>query len=139
MALLARREYSRSELALRLKQKGHSPAAIAGCLARLEQEHWQSDARFCEALIAARRSRGSGPVRIRQELQNKGIPAELIDAHLDPGAREWLQALTEVRRKKFGSAPPEDLSARAREMRFLLYRGFTAEQIQRVLNVRDGD
>lgn len=137
--MLARREHSRSELTLKLKQKGHSPAAIAGSLARLEQEHWQSDARFCEALIAARRRRGSGPVRIRQELQNKGIPAELIEAHLDLAAREWLEVLAEVRQKKFGSAPPASSGARAREMRFLLYRGFTAEQIQRVLNVRDGD
>ena len=137
--MLARREHSRSELALKLKQKGHSPVAIAGCLARLEQEHWQSDARFCEALIAARRSRGSGPVRIRQELKNKGIPAALIEANIDLGASEWLEVLAEVRQKKFGSAPPANVSARARQVRFLLYRGFTAEQIQRVLNVRDGD
>lgn len=137
--MLARREHSQSELALKLKQKGHSPAAIAGCLARLEQEQWQSDARFCEALIAARRRRGNGPVRIRQELRNKGIPAELIEASLDLGAKEWLQAATEVRQKKFGGARPASLTERARETRFLLYRGFTAEQIQRVLNVRDGD
>ena len=137
--MLARREHSRSELAQKLKQKGHSPAAIAGCLERLEQDRWQSDARFCEALIAARRRRGSGPVRIRQELQKKGIAVELIDANLDIDAHEWLQVLVEVRAKKFGSVLPANAVARAREMRFLLYRGFTAEQIQRVLNVRDGD
>lgn len=137
--MLARREHSQSELALKLKQKGYSPAIIARCLERLEKERWQSDARFCEALIATRRRRGSGPVRIRQELQSKGVTADLIEANLDIAAREWLQVLAEVRQKKFGRAPPTTPSARAREMRFLLYRGFTAEQIQRVLNVRDGD
>jgi len=39
-----------------------------------------------------------------------------------------------VRSKRFGDAMPEDFKERARQARFLQYRGFTSEQIREVLN-----
>jgi regulatory protein len=41
-----------------------------------------------------------------------------------------------VRRKRFGDEPPQDYKERARQSRFLQYRGFTSDQIRQVL---DGD
>jgi len=42
-----------------------------------------------------------------------------------------------VRQKKFGSQPPDDFRERSRQMRFLMQRGFTAEQIDALLRGRD--
>jgi regulatory protein len=39
-----------------------------------------------------------------------------------------------VRRRKFGSSPPQSLAERAKQARFLQYRGFTSDQIRAALN-----
>lgn len=73
-------------------------------------------------------------MRIRRELQEKGVPEETVERWLDPAAREWTDAAVAVRRRKFGGRPPKGLRERARQMRFLQYRGFTSDQIQQALN-----
>ena len=104
---------------------------------RLKAERLVSDERFIEGLIAARRRRGIGPLRVQQDLQRKGIPGEAIEQWLDPGGREWIELLHEVRRKKFGVKQPRNFSERAKQARFLQGRGFTFDQIQQVLSGRD--
>jgi regulatory protein len=49
----------------------------------------------------------------------------------------WQELLVQVRLKKFGPAPPDDFRERSRQMRFLLQRGFTAEQIDALFRGRD--
>jgi regulatory protein len=43
----------------------------------------------------------------------------------------------EARRKRFGSAGPADFRERARQGRFLQYRGFSSEQIRAALGPGD--
>jgi len=139
LRMLARREHSRAELTAKLQDKGCSGELVAEVVAQLVAERLVSDERFVEALIAARRRRGYGPVRIRHELREKGIPAEQIDAALDIGARQWLADLEQLCRRRFGSSSPATYAERARRARFLQYRGFTTEQITKVLNSRADD
>jgi hypothetical protein len=54
------------------------------------------------------------------------------DVRTDP-EENWLADAERVRRKKFGDAIPESYEERARQARFLQNRGFTMEQIRRVL------
>lgn len=98
-----------------------------------------SDDRFVETLVRARRARGHGPVRIAQELKEKGIGAGIIENQLDFSSPLWLEEIERVRRKKFGGGLPQTAPERAKQARFLHYRGFTHEQIRRVLNSRDED
>jgi regulatory protein len=98
-----------------------------------------SDTRFAESLVRVRRSRGYGPVRIQKELEQKGIEGGAIDAVLDARSREWTQEIERVRRKKFGAGLPRSYAERARQAKFLQYRGFTFDQIQHVLASRDSD
>lgn len=95
-----------------------------------------SDERFAESLVRVRRNRGYGPLRIRQELQDKGAAPDVIDRCLDVGSREWLVELQRVRRKKFGERLPSNYPERARQARFLQYRGFSTEQIREALDPR---
>ena len=106
---------------------------------RLEQEHLVSDDRFMESLIRARRNRGYGPLRIQKELQEKGVTAEAIEGWLDVSGREWLEDIRRVQRKKFGARLPKSYPERARQARFLQYRGFTYDQIQKVLDPHGQD
>jgi regulatory protein len=113
------------------------PDVAAQVVERLRAERLLSDERFIEALISAKRRRGQGPLRVRQELEKKGIAREVIEQWLDPRGREWIELLEEVRRKKFGARQPKNYAERAKQARFLQYRGFTSDQIQQVLNARD--
>ncbi len=137
MDLLARREYSCRELSAKLLSKGYEQTLVADVLAALQAQRLLSDARFAESLIRARQARGFGPVRIQRELQEKGVADELIGEKLDFSSPDWLAELDRIRRKKFGDALPRGVAERARQTRFLLYRGFTLEQIRRTLNPRD--
>jgi regulatory protein len=48
-----------------------------------------------------------------------------------------LQRAREVRDRKFG-APAADAAERARQMRFLIARGFTADVVREVVSGREG-
>ncbi len=113
MDLLARREYSCRELSAKLLSKGYEQTLVADVLAALQAQRLLSDARFAESLD------------------------ELIGEKLDFSSPDWLAELDRIRRKKFGDALPRGVAERARQTRFLLYRGFTLEQIRRTLNPRD--
>jgi regulatory protein len=139
MQCLARREHSRRELYNKLLDKGCPETLATEVVQRLEDESLVSDERFMESLIRVRRNRGYGPVRIRRELQEKGVAPEAIEGGLDPAGREWLEDIRRVQRKKFGARPPESFAERARQARFLQYRGFTNDQIQQILNPRGQD
>ena len=137
MRLLAIREHCTSELARKLGQKGFADDEVAALLTVLTQENLLSNERFTECFVNSRRQRGSGPVKIKKELQQHQIAPELIAEHLEPQDPVWAQEAARVREKKFGRELPEDFKARVRQSRFLEYRGFSHEQIRAVM--RDDD
>ncbi len=139
MQWLARREHSSHELHAKLVRKGCAPEVAAEAIERLRTERLVSDERFIEGWIRARKRRGVGPLRVRQELQEKGISKEKVEQWLDARGREWIELLKQVRCKKFGARPPKNYSERAKQARFLQYRGFGPDQIQQVLSTRDID
>ena len=98
-----------------------------------------SDERFAESLVRSRRRRGYGPVRIRRELSEKGLAADAVAQSVDLRAADWMDEIERVRRKKFGEQLPRAIEERARQARFLQYRGFTFEQIQHALRARKDD
>jgi regulatory protein len=131
IALLARREHSRRELEQKLRQRGAGEELIAEALDALAAEGLQSDARYTESFITARRARGFGALRIRAQLRERGVDDVLIEHHMSEMA-DCLEQLEEVRRKRFGPELPKDFKEQARQSRFLQYRGFSAEQIRRL-------
>ena len=139
MDMLSRREHSVAELREKLVRKGHAQTTAQQAVARLQQDGLVSDERYTEMLLSARSGRGVGPLRIRQELLEKGVAEELVNQWLDVSSRVWIEQIRRVKQKKFGDALPANYAERARQARFLQYRGFTLDQIQRVLNADDID
>lgn len=137
--MLSRREHGESELAAKLVAKGHDAAVVDSLIADLKAQDLVSDARFAEALVYARTRRGYGPLRIIQELRQKGIDDGLVERLVDVGDSRWTEALREVRLKKYGKDNPKDYQEWARQARFLQSRGFTAEQIRRVTGFEEVD
>ena len=126
------REHSRRELAAKLASRGFDPAAIATAIDALAAAGLQSDARFAEQFVYARLQRGSGPLKIRAELRERGLADDQIGAALDALEADWLERMRAVREKKFGPGLPGDFRERARQVRFLQQRGFSGEQIGRL-------
>ncbi len=132
MDLLARREHSESELRKKLAARDFTSDEIDATLAALASDGLLSNERFTEAFIAAHTRRGQGPVRIRVELESRGIDAALIGNGLE--GIDWFALAREVRHRKFGPEAPADYAERARQARFLQYRGFTGEQIHSAMD-----
>ncbi len=133
MDLLARREYGLSELTSKLANKGYQRSVIEDVLGQLANEGLQSDARYAEAFVQSRINKGKGPVRIRMELGQRGIPDSFIVAAIEEAAVDWCALADQVRVRKFGSEKPADYKEKARQMRFLQYRGFDTDHIQSVI------
>jgi len=134
MNWLARREHSLAELRTKLAAREFSPEAIENTVAGLVADGLASDDRFAEAFVAARIRKGQGPVRIRRDLRQRGVDAELIQLHLEESGADWRSLAETVRHKKFGAKIPAEYKEKARQMRFLEYRGFTGEQIRAALD-----
>src|SRR5690606_29880490 len=82
MDLLARREHGRVELERKLRRRGASPELIEVALDRLAEEGLLSESRYLESYIASRARAGYGPLRIREELAQRGLPREAIEQAL---------------------------------------------------------
>lgn len=103
----------------------------------LTREGLQSDARFTENFIHYRRNKGYGPLHIRAELIERGITEDLIEHHLEITDNAWFDSVRNVWQKRFKNRLPNDFKARAQQIRFLQYRGFTREQIDSIFRSDD--
>ena len=132
--MLSRREYAVAELSRKLSAAGYERDSVQDTVAQLVADGLLSDARFTEAFVRYRAGRGYGPLRIQAELRERGVDDAVVETYLDSGDSQWLQRSEAVRSKRFGVARPVDFKERARQARFLQYRGFTTEQARRALD-----
>jgi regulatory protein len=131
--LLSRREHSRTELIQKLTQRGFVNSDILAALDQLVAQGLQSDERFAGAFLRTRQSQGYGPVRIRLELQEKGIAPALIEQYIDESDEVWLVHVNAVYHKKYRGKSVPEFAEQMKRKKFLAYRGFTHEQISNVI------
>lgn len=133
MEILARREHSRRELQQKLTLRyPDSGILIEEVIDDLKTELLQSDERYTEAYVAMRKRKGYGPQRIQQELKEKGVEQSLVLDELCKLEHDWFSQAEHVLRKKF-QEPAGEMKERAKQIRFLQYRGFTHDQIQEAM------
>ena len=109
--------------------------AVDAILDWLEARHYLDEGRFIESRVNARAAK-HGNLRIRHELARHGLSLSVEEAQALKES-EFSRAC-DVWRRKFG-VPPADAAERARQMRFLGGRGFSAEVIRRVVQGGAGD
>lgn len=132
LGLLARREHSRRELKLKLRQKGYEGEEAGAALDRLGEQHYQDDERFAHSLVRSRVAQGYGPMRVRAELKSHGLSDSRIRAVLDEAAVDWDASALAHLRRRFGGKSSPDREERARRAQFLLRRGFPAATVRSV-------
>lgn len=133
LRLLALREHTQRELTRKLSARGFPTAVTAAVLAELAAEGLQSDTRFASHFVAQRCARGVGPVRVRAELEQRGLDRDVIAQHLDRDAACWREALQALVAKRYGSGPVSDRREWQRRARFLAGRGYASDMIRGVL------
>jgi regulatory protein len=131
LQLLTRRDFCRAELQARLAAEAESAEELEAVLDTLQGERLLSDSRYAAQRVVARAGR-YGNARLRQELRQKGVGDDEIAAALPEGGDE-SERCRAVWARKFGELP-QSAAERARQMRFLQYRGFSGEAIRRVMS-----
>ncbi len=130
IGLLSRREHAQSEIRRKLHERGFDEEVALEVVDDLTRKRLISDDRFAEMFIRSRAARGQGPVRLRGELRQLQVPAELIEQHLNDAQVDWTRLAVGIRQRKFGGKAASNMSERAKQVRFLQYRGFTTDQIR---------
>jgi len=131
--LLSRREHSASEVRDKLLSRDFEEAEIAQAIAQLIAGDWLSDERFAEAYIRMRQLKGFGPIRIRIELNERGVEERIIDVYLQASDESWQETLKQQYRKKYKGKAIDDYNDKAKRIRFLQYRGFSLDAVFRVV------
>lgn len=139
MDLLARREHGRVELTRKLRQRGASPEMTDTALDRLTEEGLLSESRYLESFVSYRARAGYGPLRIREELSQRGLQRADIELALRECGISWQEQLEDTWRRKFAGHLPIDVRERAKQGRFLSYRGYSMEMIGRLFSGRGLD
>lgn len=132
VALLAARDRSRSGLARLLATKGFAPTEVKAAIDRLIEQGYLDDRRFAAAWARSRfRLKPMGPLRLRRELEAKGVDERLIREvlkdiyeHGEKEAARRALASRAIRPRPFSPA-----SRRGHLARFLQSRGFSSEVI----------
>ncbi|EON90764.1 regulatory protein RecX-like protein [Marinobacter lipolyticus SM19] len=137
LRLLARREHSRAELSLKLRQRKIENGVIERVLDDYEAEGWLDDDRFADVYARQRMDLGYGPLRIQAELQQRGVhrTPDCVDERDD---NDWSEMAIRLRVKRFGGTNiHDDWEEKARQARFLTRRGFAADHIDAALDFVD--
>lgn len=127
--LLSRRDYSRLELFRKLKARCEDVDVLEQLLDDFQQRNWQSDQRFAESFLNSRYQRGLGPMRLKQEMRDKGLANDVIQLALESLEVDWYQLAFDVAQKKANSLKESDPNKKQKLFRFLAYRGFNSDQI----------
>lgn len=133
---LSRREHSRVELERKLARFGEE-SEVRAVLDSLEKEGWLSTERYAQSVVH-RLAAKQGTLRIVRELRQHGVSdAQISELRNELQSTELARA-REVWRKRFGQLPT-DAGQRAKQVRFLMSRGFGLATIRQVLRGVDLD
>lgn len=129
--MLSRREHTRTELERKLGPHETQAGELAQVLDDLQAKGFISEARVVESLVNQRAAR-FGLARLRQEMQQKGVSDQAQQEALATLKASEPERARVVWEKKFG-APPQTDQERARQIRYLMSRGFAAEVVRKLV------
>jgi regulatory protein len=92
-----------------------------------------SDERFAESYFQSRKNRGFGPLRIKNELKQKGVNESLFD-EIQEGT-DWPGLALNVLQKKVKGKFPEEQKDIMKLKNFLNYRGFNFQDIEKAFSM----
>ena len=132
LSVLAKREHARSELVIKLEQKGFDIATIEQVVAKLQDLNLQSDERYAEMICRVRVKQGYGPLRIKQELDARQVDSVYISESLASEQGNWVSHALAVWHKRYNRQAEYSGKERQKQKSFLYARGFSVDTIAMV-------
>jgi len=141
VSLLSRREHSARELRQKLIVRGFDAAEVDAALQRLQSCGLQDDLRFAGALVRSRANSGRGPLQLRAELAQHGLPDEVASQVFEQAEAEqdWKSRAFELATRRLRGARLSGLKEQRRLADFLLRRGFPTDVVRAVVNALAAD
>lgn len=130
-ALLTRRDYSKAELKEKLIKYANDAEEVNQLINELELNQYQSDERVAQLTLNSQLRKGKGPNRIKMALKAKQVETDLIRENMKE--IDWLEQAYQLKIKKFGEKIETDPKLKAKQIRFLQYRGFEMDVIMKVI------
>ena len=129
MDFLSRREHSSKEIFQKLSPRVESKELLEEEIEKLQADGLLSDERFAESFFQSRKNRGYGPLRIRNELKQRGVGDQIF--YPLSNEIEWSEFALEAFRKKVSGNMPTETKEILKLKRFLNYRGFDFKDIDK--------
>ncbi len=114
-----------------------TPEEVDTLLDALERENWLSNDRFVDSLVHRRASR-YGAARVMQEAKTHQLGNEQLHDLQDRLRETEVERAREVWRKRFGTAP-DSPEARAKQIRFMVARGFSRAVVGKIIRGAEDD
>lgn len=125
LRFLSRRDYSRQELRKKLLSYAESEVQLEELLDDLQKNQWLSDERYAESLVR-RRTERFGSKKILEEMRQNGLSDDLLNQYREDLKAHDPQLAFELWHRKFENLPT-DPKEKARQIRFLVSRGFSSD------------
>ncbi len=136
-AVLTRREYSKVDLIEKLALYAQNREEVIELVDELARENYQSDQRFAEMLLRSQIRKGKGPNSVKMALRAKSIDKQLLDQ--DIKEVDWYEQAYQLKVKKYGIEVAKDPKIKAKQIRFLQYRGFEMDAIMKAIIRKEDD
>ena len=95
-----------------------------------EEHNFINEQRYCEGFVRKHIFKGHGLKRIQSEAIGKGIDRSLLERVVEELEIDWFELAQEAYNKKYSTTPANlEYKDKAKRVRYLMYRGFSYEQI----------
>tara|TARA_Y100001970_G_C13561368_1_gene521670 strand:+ start:68 stop:529 length:462 start_codon:yes stop_codon:yes gene_type:complete len=133
MDFLSRREHSAKEIYQKMSSRVESKDMLSEEINKLISDGLISDERFAESYFQSRKNRGFGPLRIKNELNQKGVKEDIF--YSIQSDTDWSACAFFVLEKKINGKKPDDMKAILKLKNFLNYRGFEFQDINKAFSM----
>ncbi|SDB88213.1 regulatory protein RecX [Acinetobacter boissieri] len=135
--LLGRKEYSKAELTQKLQQYAEDIDEVHVIVEQMIEYNYQNDERYAQQMFRSQLNKGQGPQRIKQKVQQKSVDLQFIEAQLE--STNWLAEAYTLKVRRFGQEIATDPKIKAKQVRFLQYRGYSLDTIFKIIEMKEED
>ncbi len=132
MDFLSRREHSEKEIFQKLSYRVESQDMLLQVIGDLVKDGLLSDERFAESYFQSRKNKGFGPLRIKNELSQRGIKESIFDSIQKD--TDWTACALKSLKKKTNGKELMETREILKLKKFLNYRGYEFQDIDKAFS-----
>ena len=132
MDFLSRREHSSKEIFKKLSPRVESKELLEEEIEKLKADGLLSDERFAESYFQSRKNKGFGPLRIKNELSQRGIKESIFDSIQRD--TDWTACALKALKKKTNGKDLMETKEILKLKKFLNYRGYEFQDIDKAFS-----